>query len=894
MSDTIDLLNAALEGRYLVEREIGQGGMAMVYLAKDLKHSRNVALKVLKPELAALVGAERFIAEIQTTANLQHPHILPLFDSGQADRFLFYVMPYVQGETLADRIKREKQLPVDEALGIATSVASALQHAHDRGVIHRDIKPGNILLQDGQPVVADFGIALAVGGAGGARLTETGLSVGTPYYMSPEQATGDQVVGPASDTYALACVLYEMLVGEPPYPGNTAQAVLGRIIQGIPVSATAIRKSVPPNVDAAIRKALEKVPADRFTAAQSFAKALADPSFRHGADHAPALAGARRWRAVAAALAVVVALLTTWTLRSTTEAPAGVYRFEAPFREGQAPLRPEDLLAISPDGSMIAYRGPSAEPAGQLWVRRWNDLEATSLRGTEGAVSAAFSPDGSELAFWQEGEVKVLPLQGGPIRTLGSIGDLTLWGSDGFIYVGGGGDALARVPPSGGTAEVLGPEEVTEYRAVTDLLPGGDAALMYGGTSALDSEVRVLDFETDDMKTLVPGAGAVYTPTGHVVYTTAEGLLMAVAFDMDALEFVGEPVALIEDVGEFFLSETGTLAYFSGRGTGAGAAVVEPVWLTRTGEISLADPGWSFDRGGDANFGFRLSPDGTRLAVKAFSGGNYDIWIKQLEEGGPFSRLTRDESEERMPRWSPDGRLVTFLSSRGGSMDVWQRRADGTGAEELLYDSEPELAQGFWSPGGEWLVLRTTTGTGVGGRDILAVRPGVDSVALRLLAEDYDEVAPAISPDGRWIAYGSNETGSYEVFVRPFPEVESGKVQVSNAGGSQPLWSRNGNELYYHDGDARLIAVRFAADGDFRVTGREPLFTVPEGFSGRGGTGSFITGLYDIAPDGRFLMVRPADTAPDADETEAGDPAEQPRIVLVLNWFEELRERVPN
>jgi serine/threonine-protein kinase len=282
MSDPVARLNAALEGRYTVERKLGEGGMATVYLARDLRHNRNVALKVLKPELAAVVGADRFLAEIETTANLQHPHILPLFDSGEADGFLFYVMPYVEGETLRDRVDREKQLPVDEAVRIATAVANALQHAHDRGVIHRDIKPANILMQDGEPLVADFGIALAVGAAGGSRLTETGLSVGTPYYMSPEQATGDQTVGPASDTYALACVLYEMLVGDPPYVGSTAQAVLGKIIQGEPVSATAIRRSITANVDAAIRKALEKLPADRFTGAQDFARALADPGFRHG------------------------------------------------------------------------------------------------------------------------------------------------------------------------------------------------------------------------------------------------------------------------------------------------------------------------------------------------------------------------------------------------------------------------------------------------------------------------------------------------------------------------------------------------------------------------------------------------------------------------------------
>ncbi len=230
----VDRLNAALEGRYTIERELGEGGMATVFLADDLKHERKVALKVLKPELAAVVGAERFLAEIKTTANLQHPHILPLFDSGEADSFLFYVMPYVEGETLQGRIDRDQQLPIDEALGIATAVANALQAAHDEGIVHRDIKPANILLSRGEPLVADFGIALAVGAAGGNRLTETGLSIGTPFYMSPEQATGDQVVGPASDTYALACVLYEMLVGEPPYIGTRPRRCSARSSRGCP------------------------------------------------------------------------------------------------------------------------------------------------------------------------------------------------------------------------------------------------------------------------------------------------------------------------------------------------------------------------------------------------------------------------------------------------------------------------------------------------------------------------------------------------------------------------------------------------------------------------------------------------------------------------------------
>ena len=269
MSDPVARLNAALEGRYAIERELGEGGMATVYLAKDLKHNRSVALKVLRPELAAVVGAERFLAEIEVTANLQHPHILPLHDSGETEGFLFYVMPYVEGDTLKDRLDREHQLPVGDAVQIATDMAEALDYAHRQGVIHRDIKPANVLMLEGKPVISDFGIALAVGAAGGGRLTETGLSLGTPHYMSPEQATGDQNVGPQTDTYALGCVLYEMLVGEPPYTGPNAQAVLGQIITSEAVSATEKRASIPSNVDAAIRKALEKLPADRFTSAQT-------------------------------------------------------------------------------------------------------------------------------------------------------------------------------------------------------------------------------------------------------------------------------------------------------------------------------------------------------------------------------------------------------------------------------------------------------------------------------------------------------------------------------------------------------------------------------------------------------------------------------------------------
>jgi eukaryotic-like serine/threonine-protein kinase len=314
----LERLTAALVGRYRVERELGRGGMATVYLADDLRHERKVALKVLKPELAAVVGAERFLAEIKTTAHLQHPHILPLFDSGEADSFLFYVMPYVEGESLRELLDREHQLPVDDAVRTATAVANALDYAHRHGVIHRDIKPANILLHDGEPVVADFGIALAVGAAGGDRLTETGLSLGTPHYVSPEQAAGDQTVGPATDTYALGCVLFEMLVGDPPFPGTSAQAILTRKVTEPAPSVRTVRPTVPEAVERALQRALTTAPSDRFRTTQEFAAALTAPV-------APARVGRRRVIAGAVALGAVLAA-GAWWVAAERDAPGPIER----------------------------------------------------------------------------------------------------------------------------------------------------------------------------------------------------------------------------------------------------------------------------------------------------------------------------------------------------------------------------------------------------------------------------------------------------------------------------------------------------------------------------------------------------------------------------------------
>ena len=661
MPDPAIRLNVALKGRYRIERELGEGGMATVYLADDLKHERKVALKVLKPELAAVVGGERFLAEIKTTAKLQHPHILPLHDSGDADGFVFYVMPFVEGESLRDKLDREKQLGVQDSVVITQKVADALDYAHEHGVVHRDIKPGNILLSErGEPLVADFGIALAVAQAGAGRITETGLSLGTPHYMSPEQATGDRDVDPRSDVFALGCVLYEMLAGQPPFAAPTAQAVLVQILTSDAPSITSVRRTVAPHVAAALAQALEKLPADRFTSAAEFATALGDESFTYKArprttvttptvevtaatvPEPPARAWLRDPRSLVAAVAIALA---AWGwLRSPPAPEPGV-----PTR---ATVTGVDItseggrwrLAISPDGRTIL-----SVPEGSISIhmRTASDPEWRQLPNTEGGADPTFSPDGQSVAFAFGGGrgISKVSIIGGPALPVTTSGGSPHWGFDDTIVYNDNG-ALYRVGSSGGDPQVLLESDSVSVRR-PHLLPNG-RAVVFGtatGGGAQTSRILIFEIETGEVRELIPsGNQPRYVSTGHLIYGHGDGALMGVPFDLETLQVTGAPVTLLPSlavsgggVSLFAVSQTGTIVYRTGGG-GAGESVT-PVWVERDGTAREIDPGWGTQ--GTPNFSsLALSPNEDRLAISIpASEGMRDLWVKQLPTG-PLSRLT--------------------------------------------------------------------------------------------------------------------------------------------------------------------------------------------------------------------------------------------------------------
>jgi len=891
---TAERLATSLADRYRIERELGQGGMATVYLAHDVRHDRKVALKVLRPELSAILGAERFLAEIKTTANLQHPHILPLHDSGEADGTVFYVMPYVEGESLRERLHRERQLPIDDALRIAREVADALDYAHRQGVIHRDIKPENILLHDGRALVADFGIALAVSKSdGGTRMTETGMSLGTPHYMSPEQAMGEREITAKSDVYALGCVLYEMLSGEPPFAGPTAQAIIARVLTEEPRSLTLQRRTVPPHVEATILRALAKLPADRFQRAAEFAEALTRPAAFAAAGAGPPSAAAapsagppvRRSAAVLLLGATTVAALglAGWGwLRARDAAHRPATWQYITLGDSVTMVTDYPAMALSPDGAMLVFKDNRQN--GRLWVKRLDQLDPTPIPGTERAQNPTFSPDGEWVAFVADGKLKKVRPTGGATTTLADSAAIgyggAAWLDDGtLVYVIPTLAGLRRVNAAGG-ASTVALQDTTIAGGGIGMpvpLPGARGVLFQLCSSGcVTMAIHVLDLRTGTQKLLLDDvAQAGYLPTGHLVYIRRDGVAVAAPFDLDRLEIVGEAIPVLEDVDVRALngfalitwSASGSAVYVRGSGNATDYVAVR---VDRAGGVTLVDTAWS----GEFN-SLALSRDGRRLAVGIGTGTSLNIWVKQLDRG-PATRLTFG-NRDRRPAWSADGRLVAFIRDSANTSAVHVREPDGGGPDRLLARIDRMVQEVAWSPDGRWIVVRTDNTT-AGAGDLVAVAVAGDSAAVPVVASEFSELHPAVAPDGRWLAYASNESGQNEVYVRPFPGAHAVRWQVSNGGGIGPVWGPGGRELFYLSNDNRLMAARVQPGATFAVAGVTPLFDA-SGFA----LDAFHQ-AFDVAPDGAsFFFLSP--------RRRAGD-ARGERLVWVGDWIAEVRERL--
>jgi serine/threonine-protein kinase len=887
MTDVLARLTAALADRYRIERELGAGGMATVYLAQDLRHDRQVALKVLKPELAAVIGAERFVVEIKTTAALQHPHILPLFDSGNADGFLYYVMPFIDGETLRSKLDRETQLGIDEAVKITVAVADALDYAHRHGVIHRDIKPENILMHDGRPVVADFGIALALSAAAGGRMTETGMSLGTPHYMSPEQATADKEITGRSDIYSLGSVLYEMLTGEPPHMGKSAQQIIMKIVSDEARPVTELRKSVPPNVAAAVAKSLEKLPADRFATAAEFAAALGNTSFATVLTRSPQLPAAptRQLAALPWALAILALLAALPMARRRRDAgsvPAGlVVRSTLALGDSAAVRAIGDLrLAVDPAGRRVVFVGPEGTGT-MLWVRELDQERARPLPGTSGGFAPFFSPDGMSIGFFSHVDagtvMKVVPVTGGLARTLvrDSVADYGggSWADDDQIYFTSSARNLVRVSAAGGAMSLVAGHD-SSYSAELDFpdaLPGGHHVLVMIWKGSIGSNhVGVVDTRTGTVTDLAAGSFIRYVAPGYVAIGTVDGSVLGARFDPKRGRLLGAPTLMLQGVQQegsngtvqFGVSRTGLLVYERTQDANSGLT-----WVDRTGKQSPVDTSMN-----GLLQNVALSPDGSRIAVARSQGGELQVWVKQLANK-TFTRLSFGVTNADRPVWTADGQRVAFLATKNNVRTAWSARADGSGDIQPASPPGIPLDEIAFDPDGRYTLFRSEGGS-EGTRRLMVMENGRDTLPRTLIRSPADNYAMSLSPDGKWLAYVSRESGQEDVYVRPFPAVDSARYSISVGGGSEPTWRRDGTELYFRNarGDLYVTPVTTGA----RFDHAEPILL----FNAPGLAQQEYFRAYDVAPDGqRFLMV-----------SSGGDDA--PELNVIFNWRNDLQRLV--
>lgn len=838
--------------------------MGDVYRATDTKLGRDVAIKILSGAFAdAPERLVRFEREARLLAALNHPNIATLHGFEKDGGTHFLVMELVSGSTLAERIA-SGAIPLREAIPLFRQIAEALEAAHEKGVIHR-VKPANIKVTlDGQVKVLDFGLAKAfLDIPSGSDLsqsptfarggTETGVILGTAAYMSPEQARGTAVDG-RTDLWSFGCVLYEALTGRKLFEGETVSDTIAKILTLEP-DLSALPKRTPRSIHNLLERCLQKDVARRLR--------HIDPVQMEG-EPEQTVAAPGRWRAMVPYVVVAIAAgVVVWLLKQAPmPAPQPVARFVLSLPEGERLAQPKPGLAFSPDGARLAYAAIRGGEQ-QIYLRSLSELLAKPIPGTEGGQQPFFSPDGEWLGFFAGGKLKKVSLRGGPALTLAEASSPNggSWGPGDFIvFAPRDVSGLARVSAAGGTSAGLttldSPKEVAHHWP--EFLPGG-RALIYTVYTSTDAAIALYVLETGERRLLVPGGyHAHYAPSGHLVYARA-GALFAVPFDVTRLAITGPSVPFAEGLkhtslhSQFSLSRHGWLVYVEGDS----ASKRTLVWVDRNGtETPLGAPPSSY-------MVPRLSPDGRLVAAtQNDSEGAYDIWLYDISRDS-WTRLTFDSSSFN-PLWSPDGKQIVFDSPQNGRALI-RMNADGAGAPEQLLKSDHDTGATSWSADGRFIVFFRADPETDG--DIWVLPLEGETKPEPFLQTAADEGAATISPDGRFLAYVSNESGRAEVYVQAFPG-PGGKWQVSTEGGKEPVWARNGGELFYGSGD-KMMVVSLETEPTFTAAKPRVLFADPYVKHG------WFLANYDVSPNGRFLMVKSEDT--------------EEQLVVVQNWPELLK-----
>ena len=881
-------------GGYEVTAQIGEGGMGRVYRALDTSLGRQVAIKILPDAFASdTERLARFEREAKTLASLNHPNIAAIYGFEKSDGAHALVMELVEGEDLSQRIARGA-IPLDEALPIAKQIAEALEAAHEQGIIHRDLKPPNIKVRpDGVVKVLDFGLAKALQSpAGVANVsqsptashagTRAGIVLGTAGYMSPEQARG-KAVDHQADIWAFGCVLFEMLSGRRAFDGRTASDTMAAVLRGEP-DWTALPGDLPPRIRLLLERCLEKQPANRYhsmaDARVDVQEAASDPS--SGTDSpAPGrhVASIVRWAATAALLAAGAAGAAVWALK-----PVGaprVERFAHVLPQGESfTMATHGIVAVSPDGASIVYTAN-----GSLFLRPIDQIDARPIAGTRGTpTNPFFSPDGRSIGYqdFQDGELRRIAVSGGAPVALTRVTNLfgASWNADDTI-VFGQEDGIWRLSARGGTPELVVKIQPGERLHAPQLLPGGESVLFtlrseVGSRGWEDARLVVQSLESGQRGVIASGRDGRYLSTGHLVYGL-KSVLFAVPFDLVSLQARGAPVPLVEGVRQptlfpgttgtanYDVSDTGTLVYVAGE---APAPIErELVTVDRRGSFKPILPEkrdyWRP----------RLSPDGSRIVVEIAEEGTEQLWIVDLKDGAA-SPLTLDGTGNVFSTWSPDGQSVIYRSNRRGAYGIYRQSLDGRGGPRLIYPSPDDVMPGEVSRDGTLVVA---AGEQTGRRTIFTM-PLSGGQPSEFLATPALEHMPTFSPDGAWIAYASNESGRSEVYIRSYPAQEGTVRRVSQGGGTAPVWSRDGSELFYRNAAGNLMAVPVRLGTGVTLGRAEELFRVQGRFRTSGNAPA-----YDIDASGRFIMVTESDQRPSFAR----------QINIVLNWHEELRRLVP-